>query len=443
MLFTEYADGSVDLSGEIDTGFYDNQWNWIPKDAALIPLENYLIKNKGKAVNISLTSDGGSYFTGQVFSALFINHGQVNLTIRGAVASAATLMLITAKTVKMYAGASVMIHRVQGGGRGTGEQLKRIGEFYEQLDRTVISSYVDAIGARGKLINNSVDETSKKIKKLYDAETWLTSQDALDLGFVDELVSSATGTFTFIPFNKADFSPKASVEEENSTFLAALETPTVDMLKDFKEFAASVRAHKTEKPPQKDKANPLEAVKNAANKAFDAIKLAFKDAFDFSEPSQQAAQSENILSQNNQNSEDETMSKEMLEAMQQTLAEIKQQNQIQNEALKAEIEALKKEKEDAKAKAEQEVINAKKEAEQQDAKAKAEQEVINQKQADLDKQNAEKADREKKAPSGTPPAAPKKGEKIVASVENLGILASAHPALYERMTKTKMPKSID
>lgn len=450
MLFTKYADNSVELYGDIEEGFYNEFWNYIPKDEALTPLENFLIENKGVPVKIMLTSDGGSYFTGQVFSSLFIEHGKVDLVLRGAVASAATLMVVAARTVKMYTGASMMIHRVQGVSRGTGEQLIKAGQFFQQLDTTVISSYVDAIRARGKLINGSVDETTKKIKKLYDAETWLSGQDALDLGFVDGLLSGA-GENSGIPiFNITNYKPKQFTEEQEKAFLEAVVQPKFGVLSNFEGFATQVRAYKSsaEKganlPKETQKAGVLQKVKGLFDKAIEGIKNGIDDSFGdfFTEKETDTggapeAQSENnpIQSQN-QNPESETMTEEL----KQMLADIKQQNEKLIAAQNEQIEQLKAQivaKNEAQAQAEKADVEAK-------AAETAEAEKIKQKQADLAAENARKAGADTQAPTVKPAASLKEGRKLTKSADNFGIFAQMHPETAARVTQTayNLPKRI-
>jgi ATP-dependent protease ClpP protease subunit len=433
MLFTKNADGSVDLSGDIGDGYYDENWNYIPRDPALALLENFLIEQKGKQVEVTLTSDGGGYFTGQVFSSLFIRHGGVNLTLRGSVASAATLMLISANKVRMYGGASIMIHRVQGGGRGTGEQLIKMGEFYQQLDRTVVSAYVDAIAGRGKLINNSADETTKKVKKMYDAETWITAQDALDLGFVDEILTAQQGYSAFVPFNKAAFKPVLPTEKEETEFLRALaahesndvaNAKELSILQSFKEFAQTVRAHK--KAPETVTQNGM------LQEVLGAIKQGFKDSVELFFPKKAETQPEptNISNQSNQNPESE-MTKEEIQAMLDTsTAALKAQFSTEIETLKTEKIAL-----------EQKFAEKERAVEAERIKAAADQKAIEDEQARLREENTRQQNENKPTNIQTP--AIKKGERVAANATNFAtVLATAHPDLYARLTQTGLPNEL-
>ena len=440
MLFTKNADGSVDLSGDIGDGYYDENWNYIPRDPALALLENFLIEQKGKPVEVTLTSDGGGYFTGQVFSSLFIRHGQVNLTLRGSVASAATLMLISAKKVKMYGGASVMIHRVVGGGRGNGEQLIKMGEFYQQLDRTVVSAYVEAIAGRNKLINGSADETTKKVKKLYDAETWLTAQEALDLGFVDEVLTAQSAGFaSFIPFNKAEFKPLPPTEEEETGILRALAAPEfndlaqpkeLSVLKDFRVFAETVRAYKKSTTAQPAQKGFFESIKGA-------IMAGIEDAFAGFASSKEtiAPEQADISNQSNQNQDSEmSVSEEKLKAM---LEEFQKKSQESLEAVKQElsqkVEALTTENADLK----QQVEAKEKAAKEAEAKAAADKKAQEDEQERLRNENTQQQQQSSGKPTDKQPQAVKKGECVEATAENFNtVLAMAHPTLHERLTKT-------
>lgn len=431
MLFTKYADGSVELFGDIIEGSYDwDTYTYIPTDPAYTELKNFLIEQKGTPVKITLRSDGGSYFTGQVFAALFTEHGQVELTLTGAVASAATLMVVAAKSVRMYKGANLMIHRVEGSSRGTGETLIKTGEFFQSLDRTVIASYVDVIAARGKLVNNSMDETTKRVKKLYDAETWLTADESLALGLVDEVTASSNP----MPiFNITNFAPKGILnEQQEADFLKAVVRPDFEVLKNFEAFGLQIRAKSTKKPEaptEPQKPNIIAKAKAVWNKAMEAINQGYEDAFGKSDPTEiegadSANNGSNILNSQNQNPEQEDMDvKAKLEAALKEVAELKAAA-----AERLQLEATLKEAEDLKAAAKTEEEAAAKAAKD------AEQVELAKKQEELRQKNLQQASGAEQNPSGqnTKPTV-EKGKNIIASVENLPIFASLQPETYARM----------
>ena len=54
------------------------------------------------------------------------------------------------------------------------------------------------------MIDGSYDKTSKKVKEMMDKETWLTAEEAKDMGFIDEVVEN-TNALTQNPFQNMQY----------------------------------------------------------------------------------------------------------------------------------------------------------------------------------------------------------------------------------------------
>lgn len=77
-----------------------------------------------------------------------------------------------------------MIHQPWGGVIGTADEMRNTADTLEKMDDILVNYYVDKIKKRNKAEGN----TSLRVKRMMQAETWLTAQQAYDLGFIDEVI---------------------------------------------------------------------------------------------------------------------------------------------------------------------------------------------------------------------------------------------------------------
>ena len=165
---------------------YIGYW-WLDTDKASIrqKLEQY----KGKHVDMKISSLGGSLDDGLDIRQQLLDHGDVTVYLSGFVASAATVIAMGAKEIKMGKYAFFLVHRCSNfvdiwrqvnanDIESIIADLQHLKDENEKIDRTLAAMYA----ARCK--NHSEEE----LLTLLDKECWLTAQEALDWGFVDEVV---------------------------------------------------------------------------------------------------------------------------------------------------------------------------------------------------------------------------------------------------------------
>ena len=171
------------LKGEVGSrwsgNFTSDMVNWI--------LEKY----KDSEVNVLINSLGGYTHEGLAISSLFKIHGNVHVHFIGQSASAATIAAMGAKRITIDADAAFLVHRC----------LNLVCEWdymnADQLDEHIRKlekqksdqQNIDAIvaGLYARRCKKSKDE----LLKLMSKDTWLTAQEALDWGFVDEVTDDA------------------------------------------------------------------------------------------------------------------------------------------------------------------------------------------------------------------------------------------------------------
>jgi len=139
----------------------------------------------GQPVRVVISSDGGDVTEGVALgSMLEMYPGEVETLGVGLVASIATVPLMSGDVVKMTKNSFLMIHSPWGGAIGTATDMRNTADTLEKMDDMLVDFYVDSIKKRKK----AGADTPMRVKEMMAAETWLTAQQAHDLGFIDEVI---------------------------------------------------------------------------------------------------------------------------------------------------------------------------------------------------------------------------------------------------------------
>ncbi len=148
-------------------------------------LQYELAAAAGQPVRILISSDGGDVTEGVALgSMLEMYPGKVETLGVGLVASIATVPLMSGDVVKMTKNSFLMIHSPWGGAIGTADDMRNTADTLEKMDDMLADFYVDQIKKRKK----AGADTPMRVKEMMAAETWLTAQQAHDLGFIDEVI---------------------------------------------------------------------------------------------------------------------------------------------------------------------------------------------------------------------------------------------------------------
>ena len=150
-------------------------------------MDYILSKHEGKEVHVLIDSLGGRSNTALSIFSAFKRHGNVNVHFVGMNASAATIASLGAKHITMDASAMYLVHKCSVG-------------FFEwgQLNSDGLQALIDNIEHQkadlDKLDANIAQMYATRCKKepselldLMKTGGWLTAQEALAWGFVDEL----------------------------------------------------------------------------------------------------------------------------------------------------------------------------------------------------------------------------------------------------------------
>lgn len=153
-------------------------------------VRNVLGNYKGKHVDVKISSLGGDLDHGLDIRQQFLDHGDVTVYLSGFVASAATVIAMGAKRIVMSKYAMFLVHKcsnfIDAWGAYNADQMQQLIEQLEANKKE--NDKIDVV-----LANMYADKCKKKVSEILDvlkAGRWLTAQEALDLGFIDEISES-------------------------------------------------------------------------------------------------------------------------------------------------------------------------------------------------------------------------------------------------------------
>lgn len=127
-------------------------------------------------IEVLINSGGGSVMAGQEIYSALMGNDKVNITIQSLAGSAAGVIAMAGHS-RISPVAMIMIHNVSmWGASGDYHDMQKNAEILKQMNSALASAYTVKSG-------RPLDE----ILKLMDKETWLTANQCLEYGFVDEI----------------------------------------------------------------------------------------------------------------------------------------------------------------------------------------------------------------------------------------------------------------
>ena len=154
----------------------------------------------GQPINLTISSGGGSVTEGMGIADLVANYPEeTTATGIGLVASIATVVLLAADIVKMTENAFMMIHRPWSYTMGNADEIEATAELLDKMEAKLLNIYTAAVYKRKGYQNN----LQENITKMMSAETWLTAQEALEFGFIDEIVKVGEKNINMLPLQNS------------------------------------------------------------------------------------------------------------------------------------------------------------------------------------------------------------------------------------------------
>lgn len=145
-------------------------------------IHDQLAEANGQPVEVDINSGGGDVFAGsEIYSALraySLNGGLVTINIVGLAASAASVIAMAGDVVRITPVGQIMIHNAHiNGASGDYREMNHMSGVLKNVNQTLANAYRLKTG-----------KTEAELLSMLDDETWLTPEQALRHGFVDEIL---------------------------------------------------------------------------------------------------------------------------------------------------------------------------------------------------------------------------------------------------------------
>lgn len=151
--------------------------SWFDDDITPQAFKADLFSADGDIV-IWLNSPGGDCIAAsQIYAMLMDYKGKVTVKIDGIAASAASVIAMAGTTVLMAPTALMMVHNPLTVAIGDSEEMQKAIAMLAEVKESIINAYEIKTG-----------QSRAKLSHLMDAETWLSANKAIELGFCDGIL---------------------------------------------------------------------------------------------------------------------------------------------------------------------------------------------------------------------------------------------------------------
>lgn len=133
-----------------------------------------------ETLNVYINSPGGDVFAGHAIYNILRRHpAQIIVYVDGLAASAASIIAMAGDLVVMPANSMMMVHNAWTIAIGDAAEMRKVADTLDQIQKTLVAVYREKSGLE-----------DDQIIEMLAAETWMTAEEAVDLGFADEVEES-------------------------------------------------------------------------------------------------------------------------------------------------------------------------------------------------------------------------------------------------------------
>lgn len=130
-------------------------------------------------INLHINSGGGSVFAGHaIYNMLKQHSAEIIVTVDALAASIASVIVMAGDTIKMHKNSMLMIHNSWIITMGNAKELRETADLMDKMDQSSNTAYLDK--------NKKV--TEEQLNKMLQEDYWMTADEALELGFIDEVI---------------------------------------------------------------------------------------------------------------------------------------------------------------------------------------------------------------------------------------------------------------
>lgn len=176
-------------------------------------------------LEIEIHSAGGSVFDGyRIYNAMkeLSSRGvKVTAKINTMAASMASVIAMAADRIQIASNGRIMIHDASAGQHGNAGQLRKTADMLDEISDDIAAIYAERTG-----------KDKSDIRKMMLAETWIRANDAVEMGFADEIFDTKASAMSILD----KFKPDAALVEK----VSGLEASLADAENQISEITASL-----------------------------------------------------------------------------------------------------------------------------------------------------------------------------------------------------------
>lgn len=136
------------------------------------------LTDESEELRVIINSPGGDVQAGQeIYSILKDIKNPVTINVQSMAASAASMIAMAGDTVKMSPVALLMIHNASTCTSGDYRDMQHTADVLQTVNAAIMQAYIAKTG-----------KTEDELREMMDKETWLTANQCLENGFVDEII---------------------------------------------------------------------------------------------------------------------------------------------------------------------------------------------------------------------------------------------------------------
>lgn len=144
-------------------------------------------KVQSKTLNVEINSPGGDVFAGlAIYNALKSSGKEIVVKIMGVAASAASLIAMAGDKIVMPKNTFMMIHNPWSFAMGNADELRETADTLDKIGASLKATYAAKTGM-----------SEEELEPLLAKDTWMTADEALEMGFATEVVEEVKANAAF------------------------------------------------------------------------------------------------------------------------------------------------------------------------------------------------------------------------------------------------------
>lgn len=167
----------INVKGDIVINEYAEFYRWFGWECTCPKSVQEIIDAtpENELIDVYINSPGGHVTAGQEIYSLLRQDKRTRIHIQGMACSSASIIAMAGHS-DMSPVAMLMVHNVSGGASGDFHEMEKAQRELKSMNEALAGAYAEKTGM-----------DMQKLLQLMDKETWLTANQCVELGFVDEI----------------------------------------------------------------------------------------------------------------------------------------------------------------------------------------------------------------------------------------------------------------